>query len=45
MGTQTFSVPDLFGALEDQIGLRLDKKKKSQQVLVFDRAEKTPTAN
>jgi uncharacterized protein (TIGR03435 family) len=35
--------PDLFRALESQLGLRLEKKKIAVEMLVVDHAEKTPT--
>lgn len=37
--------PDLFTALEQQLGLRLDKKKIAAELVVVDHIEKTPTAN
>jgi uncharacterized protein (TIGR03435 family) len=37
--------PDLFTALRRQLGLRLDQKKIPVDVLVVDRAEKTPKEN
>jgi uncharacterized protein (TIGR03435 family) len=37
--------PDLFQALEQQLGLKLESKKAPIIVLVIDRAEKTPTPN
>jgi uncharacterized protein (TIGR03435 family) len=39
-GTQT-----LYDAIQDQLGLRLDKKRLSVDILVVDHVEKTPTAN
>jgi uncharacterized protein (TIGR03435 family) len=36
--------PDLFSALEQQLGLRLQKKKASVDVIVIDKIEK-PSAN
>jgi len=51
-GTETGPVPeastpvvDLFGALEQQLGLKLVAKKIPRDVLVIDRAEKVPTEN
>ena len=35
----------LFGALESQLGLRLEKSKTALDVLVIDHAEKVPTEN
>jgi uncharacterized protein (TIGR03435 family) len=40
-----FAPPDLFGALESQLGLRLEPKKVPVDVIVVDRMEKTPTEN
>jgi uncharacterized protein (TIGR03435 family) len=37
--------PTLFTALETQLGLKLNDKKTSLDVLVIDRIDKTPTAN
>jgi uncharacterized protein (TIGR03435 family) len=37
--------PDLFAAVQDQLGLRLEKKKGPVEILVIDHAEKVPTAN
>lgn len=37
--------PVLFTALQQQLGLRLEKTKQMLDVLVIDRAEKTPTEN
>jgi uncharacterized protein (TIGR03435 family) len=39
------ATPDLFTALQDQLGLKLEQKKISMDVLVIDRAEKTPKEN
>ena len=37
--------PDIFRALQQQLGLRLEAKKASVEILVIDRAEKLPTEN
>jgi uncharacterized protein (TIGR03435 family) len=37
--------PDFFAAVEQQLGLRLDPKKESIEILVVDRADRTPTEN
>ena len=37
--------PHLFTALETQLGLKLNDKKTSLDVLVIDRIDKAPTAN
>lgn len=42
---QTESGPDLFGALEKQLGLKLEKTKTPLDVLVIDRIDKIPTDN
>ena len=38
-------VPDIFGAVEEQLGLRLDGKKAAVEMVVVDRGEKVPTGN
>ena len=37
--------PDLAGALQSQLGLRLEPKKESLDVVVIDHMEKVPTEN
>jgi uncharacterized protein (TIGR03435 family) len=37
--------PDIFAALEQQLGLKLEKTKVPVDVLVIDHIEKTPTGN
>ena len=37
--------PDLFAALESQLGLRLEKRKEPNEVVVVDHAEKAPAGN
>jgi uncharacterized protein (TIGR03435 family) len=39
------SGPTIFGAIQEQLGLRLEPKKGTVQVLVVDKVEKTPTEN
>jgi uncharacterized protein (TIGR03435 family) len=44
-GVAPNSEPDLFEALQQQLGLKLVRKKSPTAVLVIDHLEKTPTAN
>jgi uncharacterized protein (TIGR03435 family) len=38
-------LPNLFSALQSQLGLKLDTKKIGVEVMVIDHMEKTPAAN
>ena len=40
-----FSFPDMSTALQQQLGLKLEKSKAPFDVLVIDHADKTPTEN
>jgi uncharacterized protein (TIGR03435 family) len=44
-GWETDSGPDLFAALQEQLGLKLEKKKGPVEILAIDHAEKVPTGN
>ena len=39
------ALPDIFGAVEAQLGLKLEMKKTPVEILVIDHAEKTPSGN
>jgi uncharacterized protein (TIGR03435 family) len=41
----TEPIPDLFAAIQSQLGLKLEAKKAPAEVIVIDRLEKRPTAN
>jgi uncharacterized protein (TIGR03435 family) len=44
-GTDPEGGPTLQGAIEKQLGLKLEPKKQTLDTVVIDRAEKVPTAN
>ena len=44
-GEPTGNRPNMFSALQSQLGLKLEWKKTSVEVMIIDRVEKTPTAN
>jgi len=39
------SPPDLFTALQQQLGLRLESRREAIEILVIDHAERIPTQN
>jgi len=43
--TDDVPLPDIFGAVQAQLGLRLEMKKTPVEILVIDHAEKTPGGN
>jgi uncharacterized protein (TIGR03435 family) len=44
-GPEVETPPDLFSAIQAQLGLKLDAKKGPVEMLVIDKVEKAPTAN
>jgi len=44
-GSDDPALPTIFGALQSQLGLKLDQKKASVEIIVVDHVEKTPTEN
>jgi uncharacterized protein (TIGR03435 family) len=44
-GQASYSAPDLIAAVRDQLGLKLELKTGSIEMLVVDHVEKVPTAN
>jgi uncharacterized protein (TIGR03435 family) len=45
LGNSPDQAPDIFGAVQEQLGLRLEPAKAPVQVLVVDHIERTPTEN
>jgi uncharacterized protein (TIGR03435 family) len=45
VGPDADTAPTLFDAIQQQLGLRLEKKRSSVDILIVDHVEKTPTAN
>jgi len=39
------AAPDLFAAIEQQLGLKLESRKESVQILVIDHVERVPSEN
>ena len=39
------ALPEIFSAIQSQLGLRLETQKGTAETLVVDHVEKTPTAN
>jgi uncharacterized protein (TIGR03435 family) len=44
-GQDPSGLPDLFGALEKQLGLKLEQKKLLINMVIVDRADKMPAEN
>jgi bla regulator protein BlaR1 len=44
-GTADSAAPDIFAAIEQQLGLKLEPRKESLQILVIDHMERIPTEN
>ena len=44
-GSDSEGVPTLFGALQSQLGLKLEAKKGQMKLIVVDHVEKVPTEN
>ena len=45
MPAQRRSVPDLFAALQEQLGLKLVPRRQPIEILIVDPAERVPTEN
>jgi uncharacterized protein (TIGR03435 family) len=43
--TETDGAPDIFGAVQQQLGLKLEPAKAPVEMLVVDHLERTPTEN
>ena len=44
-GSDDAALPTIFGALQSQLGLKLEQKKGTAEIMVVDHVEKTPTEN